>query len=265
MGSTAAARPTHSDIARRAGVGTATVERVLNGRGGVRPPTVDKVLAAARGLDHPRRLPAIHRGLLSVEVVLVRPDSSFFARLARAFERLAAVLDLSIAVHRTFLPEDDPAAVAARIARPSLHRAPLILAVPDHPLTRAALAAAVRAEGVPVVQIVARPTGIEADYVGIDNAAAGRTVALLLSRMQPRGGPVVALCHSGAYQVHRVRGFGDYLAQHPRADPPFGGEGRHVSGEARASQLRRSGRLLRHAPSHPCPSSSGRGRSRRRL
>ena len=68
-------KPTFADIASHAGVGTATVERVLNGRGGVRPATVEKVIAAARALDYPRRLPEVHRGLLRIEAVLVRPEN----------------------------------------------------------------------------------------------------------------------------------------------------------------------------------------------
>jgi hypothetical protein len=40
-------KPTFQNIARLAGVGTATVERVLNGRGGVRPGLAEKVTAAA--------------------------------------------------------------------------------------------------------------------------------------------------------------------------------------------------------------------------
>ncbi|WP_368373018.1 LacI family DNA-binding transcriptional regulator [Rubellimicrobium arenae] len=221
-GSPAIAKPTFLDIARLAGVGTATVERVLNGRGGVRPPTVEKVLAAARALDYPRRLPETHRGLLRVEVILVRPETTFFARLSQAFERVAAALDASLSVHRTFLPELDPVAIADHIARPGLRRAGLILAVPDHPLIRTALARQ-QAEGLPVVQVVTRATGLDAPYVGIDNHSAGRTAGLLLSRMQGRGGSVVALCHSGLYQVQRdrIRGFGDYLREHGRDDLRF--------------------------------------------
>ena len=89
-------KPTFSDIARQAGVGTATVERVLNGRGGVRPATAAKVIAAARALDYPRRLPEVHRGLLRIEVILVRPETTFFRRLSRAFERINATLDPSV-------------------------------------------------------------------------------------------------------------------------------------------------------------------------
>lgn len=234
------AKPTFLDIARVAGVGTATVERVLNGRGGVRPETVEKVLAAARRLDYPRRLPQAHRGLLRIEVILVRPETTFFGRLAAAVERIAATLDATVAVHRTFLSEDDPDGFAVRIARPGFRRTGLILAAPDHPRIGDALAQ-VQAEGQPIVQIVTRVSGVAADYVGIDNMAAGRMAGLLLSRMQPRSGTVVALCHSSAYQVQRdrVRGFSSYLETHPRDDLRFAqvlfG---HDEGERSAAALR---------------------------
>lgn len=216
------AAPTYADVARLAGVGTATVERVLNGRGGVRPETVEKVLAAARALDHPRRLPAVHRGITRIEVILVRPETTFFGRLAASFERVSAGLDPSLQVHRTFVAETDAEGIAERIGRPRHRRGGLVCAVPDHPLIRAALGRVV-AEGLPVVQVVTRATGVAAEFVGIDHMAAGRVAALLMARMQARGGPVVALCHSGAYAAHRERiaGFGECLARHGRADLPF--------------------------------------------
>jgi len=210
-------KPIFHNIARLAGVGTATVERVLNGRGGVRRELAEKVIAAARTLDYPRRLPDVHRGIFRIDVILVRPETTFFSRLSQAFSRIAATLDVSVAVHRTFMDEHDPAAIAERIANPETRRAGLILAVPDHPLIRSALAK-LEKEGLPVLQIVTRAEGVRADYVGIDNYAAGRTAGLLLSRMQPSKGTIVALCHSQIYQVHRdrIRGFSDYLAERPR-------------------------------------------------
>jgi len=208
-------KPTYADIARRAGTGTATVERVLNGRGGVRPQTAMRVIAAARALDWPGRLPERHRGILRIEVILVRPDSSFFARLARAYHRIAATLDPAVQVHVTFLDEGDGPAIARRIARPEVPRAGLIVACPGFPEVRAALAAAVAA-GLPVIQVVTEILP-GTPFVGIDNRAAGRTAALMLARMCQRDGPVVALCHSHLYQVHRerLRGFSDYFARHP--------------------------------------------------
>lgn len=237
------AGPTFRDIAKRAGVGTATVERVLNARGGVRPATVERVLAAARALDLPRRLPEAHRGLTRIDVLLVRPDSNFFGRLGRAFERIVAVLDPAISVHRAFLPEDDVAAITARIAEPPHRRSGLILAVPDHPSVQEALAR-VLAQGVPVVQVVTQAVTAGADYVGIDNLAAGRTAALFLARMQPRPGPVAVFCHSDAYLVHRdrVRGFsGQLRSSAPHLDlaqPFFHGDDQQRAGELLRQLLR---------------------------
>jgi LacI family transcriptional regulator len=209
-------KPTFSDIAKHAGVGTATVERVLNGRGGVRPATGEMVIAGARALDYPRRLPDVHRGLLRIEVLLVRPETTFYRRLARAFERIGATLDPAVKVHRTFMEEGDPRAVAARIASTETRRAGLILAVPDHPEIREAVTSAV-GSGLPVVHVVTRAAEAAGDLISIDNYAAGRTAALFLSRMQAREGAILALGHP-IYQVHRerLRGFSDYFAEHPR-------------------------------------------------
>jgi LacI family transcriptional regulator len=195
---------------------------VLNGRGGVRPETVERVVAAARALDYPRRLPAAHRGLTRIEVILVRPETTFFSRLTEAFARIAETLDASVTLHRTFMDENDSAAIAAHIRDPGFRRAGLVLAVPNHPLVRDALRR-VHAEALPIVQIVTASPGVEAPYVGIDNYAAGRMAGLLISRMQPRSGALIAFCHSAIYQLHRdrIRGLSDHLRDHPRPDLAF--------------------------------------------
>ncbi|CAN7260504.1 LacI family DNA-binding transcriptional regulator [Rhizobium leguminosarum] len=204
---------TLKDVASQAGVGTATVERVLNGRGGVRPETVEKVFLAARRLEYRQSLPFAHRGLIRIEVILVRPETSFYSRLNRAFERIAASLDDSIVVHRTFVRENEPAQFARYIANPTARRSALIVVAPDH----ADVVTSVRKAadlGIPVIQIMTRPAP-ELPYVGIDNYAAGRTAAHFMSGMlAQRPGSFVALCHSGAYENHkeRIRGFSSYLA-----------------------------------------------------
>lgn len=206
---------TLKDVAREAGVGTATVERVLNGRGGVRLETVEKVLHAARKLDYRLRLPEAHRALIRIEVILVRPETSFYSRMNHAFERIAALLDKSIVVHRTFVRENEPVDFARYIASPAARRSALIVVAPDHPDVVKSLRT-VAGQGTPVVQIMTRPAA-ELPYVGIDNYAAGRTAAFYMSRMVAgREGSFVALCHSGAYENHkeRIRGFSAYLAEH---------------------------------------------------
>ena len=210
-------KATLEDIAAEAGLGRATVERVLNGRGGVRAETAEKVLIAARKLDYPKRLPERHRGLIRIEVILVRPEATFFARLSRSFERIAATLDPSVSVHRTFVEEADPAAIADRILGPHARRSGLILAVPQYQEVGAALNRLL-GDGLPIVQVVTRMDGVDAEFVGIDNEAAGRTAGLLLAAMQPRAGTVVALCHSHVYSIHRQRigGFSHGMHRHGR-------------------------------------------------
>jgi hypothetical protein len=51
-------RPRFQDIAEEAGVGTATVERVLNGQANVLPQTAQRVIVAARRLGYDRTLPS---------------------------------------------------------------------------------------------------------------------------------------------------------------------------------------------------------------
>jgi LacI family transcriptional regulator len=207
-------KPTFKDIAMRAGVGTATVERVLNGRGGVRPETVEKVVLAARALDFPRRLPEAHRGLMRIEVLMVRPETTFYRRLSHAFERIAATLDPLVVVHRRFTNEMKPREIASRILSSEMSRAGLVLAVPTSPEITAAVEL-VAANGLPVIHVVTRATDKVGEFVGIDNVAAGRTAALFMTRMARRTGPVVALCHL-IYQVHRdrIRGFSEFFEQH---------------------------------------------------
>ena len=205
------------DIAREAKVGTATVERVLNARGNVRPETAERVVLAARTLGYDRRLPERYHGIIRVEVIMVRPDTPFFKRLNDAFVHIAASLESSIVIHRTFLDENDPLAVARHIAHPGFRRSGLIIVAPDHPDVRVRLREA-KAAGLSVVHIVTRIGDDDNPFVGIDNYAAGRTAAFYMTNMQKqRCGCFVALCHSGVYEVHRerIRGFSEYLADHP--------------------------------------------------
>ena len=211
------------DIAGEAEVGVATVERVLNARGGVSPATADKVIRAARRLGYKQPLPERYRGVIRIEVILVQRETPFFARLASAFQRISESLDPCIQVHRTFADEKDPLSVARRVSNPGFRRAGLIIVAPDHAEVHASLRQAKEA-GEVVVQIVSRIGDQDDLFVGIDNYAAGRTAAQFMTKMlHSRQGRLIALCHSGAYQVHRerIRGFSDYLLERGRKDHFF--------------------------------------------
>lgn len=205
------------DIATKAGVGTATVERVLNARGNVRPETAERVITAARQLGYNRQLPQPYRGLIRIEVILVQPESGFFQRLNMAFARIAATLDSSIVVQRTFVDEHDPKGLAEHLADRTVRRSGLIIVAPDHPDVRTQLKND-KAAGIPIAHIVSRIGEEAGPFIGIDNYAAGRSAAFyLLHMLRPRSGRILALCHSSAYQVHkeRIEGFSDYIEDHP--------------------------------------------------
>lgn len=229
---------TLKDIAKLAGVGTATVERVINGRGGVRPDTAEKIIRAVRTLDYPKRLAERHRGVLRIDVILVRPESTFFERLNRALGRIAATLDPAITVHRTFMDEAKPELIAARLADTSIRRSALIIAAPEHPRIQAELLS-LRAMGLPIVQIVSRMQSLDADYVGIENTAAGRMAGLLMHGLQRNEGRVITLCHSGVYNAHRQRisGFSDYFSRQTNTKFTFSDVAFHYDDAAKARAI----------------------------
>jgi LacI family transcriptional regulator len=96
-----------------------------------------------------------------------------------------------------------------------------VICSPSHPSIAVALRK-LHSQGLPIVQTVSK-TIEEADYVGIDNYAVGRTAGLMLSRLGALKGTVVAMCHSQIYQVHRdrIRGFSDYMDENPQPGLTF--------------------------------------------
>ncbi|OXS14442.1 transcriptional regulator, partial [Zobellella denitrificans] len=101
------------EIAERAGVGRATVDRVLNERGNVTPATAERVLRAARELGLKRTLPDAWQPLRHLEVVLCDNGASFFRRLEQGFVRAAEVLGKrQLVLHRTLVREPEPERLA---------------------------------------------------------------------------------------------------------------------------------------------------------
>lgn len=87
------------DVARRAGVSTATVSRALNGRGPMSEIARDRVLQAARELDyHPNWLAKSLRSRHTDTIGLVVPDieNPFFTALIKGVERQASGLGWNV-------------------------------------------------------------------------------------------------------------------------------------------------------------------------
>jgi LacI family transcriptional regulator len=93
------ARPTISDVARRAGVSTATVSRVLAGIGRSRPDTAAAVTSAAEALGY--RPSGVARSLRmqrtrTLGLIVSDIQNPFFPELVRAADDAARAIDYSI-------------------------------------------------------------------------------------------------------------------------------------------------------------------------
>jgi LacI family transcriptional regulator len=202
------------DVARRAGVGLSTVDRVLNERGSVSAATERRVIEAARALGLRRVLPVPHARQVRIEVLLAQSVTPFIRRLAQAMEQVAATLDRSIVILRSSIDMRDPAYVASRIS--GCRADGIIVYCEEHPANVAAIAA-VTAAGRPVICVVTDvPDAPRAAYVGIDHAKAGRTAAFFVARMGRPAGIAMTLCTSTGFRAHkqRIDGFREALAVH---------------------------------------------------
>lgn len=204
-------RPTLSDVAQLAGVGPATVDRVLNERGNVSEEVRRKVIDAARALGLKRQLPPEYHPTIRLELILARPELPLLDRMATEFRRLARSSERTLSLHVTTLAEEDPDTLAQTMV--ATRCTAVAVYAQDHPVIRLAIARLWR-RGVPVITIISDlPNSDRLAYAGTDHHAAGRTAGYFLSHMVPEGGPLVVLCNHLGFQSHaeRVAGLREYL------------------------------------------------------
>jgi LacI family transcriptional regulator len=211
------ARPTIADIAREAGVSTATVDRVLNGRPGVKGRTHDLVRSTAARLRYPGGGAEAFaaEGRRAVEIVLPGGTNAFMDMLAAAFEAEGSGrTDLAVRVRR--IEGFNPDALAEAIGDVRDRCDGLGIVALDHPTVREAIRGAA-ATGVPVVTLCSDISHVpRRAYVGIDNRAAGRLAGYLVGRFVGRAAGRVALfAGSLSYRGHEERemGFRHILAE----------------------------------------------------
>ena len=207
-------RATVHDVAEAAGVSLATVDRVLNGRPGVRQATIDKVEAAIAGIGFQRDLNAsLMARARELRVVFIIPDGAndFMASLAAAVEgRVGPALADRMHILLQRVPALDAAALAASldVLTPGTADCAVVVAS-EEPGVLAAVDSASR-RGIAVLTLVSDLPGTQRrGFIGIDNLAAGRTAASLFGRFLPQGGAVAVI--AGALQLHdhrdRLAGF----------------------------------------------------------
>jgi LacI family transcriptional regulator len=202
------------DVAKLAGVGTATVDRVLNERGNVSLKTAEKVLEAARQLHMHRILPKSHHRMVRIEILLARLELPLISRMNREFAKLGLTIDRSVVIHRKVLKSEDPLILAAAIRSTKCDG--VVVYTQSHDAIHRAIADA-KERGVRVVTMISDlPASLRLAYAGTEHYAAGRTAAFFMARMVRTPGPVIVLCNHFGFQSHesRVRGFTDALEEY---------------------------------------------------
>lgn len=219
-------RATLTDIAARAKVSKTTVDRVLNGREGVKERTRTQVLSIAVALGYLTEQEAgLHKAAVAVEAseetpptvtaprsatldfVLPGGSNTFMTMLATGITRAAQREGVEARV-RSIKGFDSEALAEVLSGLAGKSEGIGVIGV-DHPAVREAIRNVVRS-GVPVLTLVSDISNVATvGYVGIDNRTAGRLAGHLLARfVGKQTGSVALFAGALAYRGHEEREMG---------------------------------------------------------
>jgi LacI family transcriptional regulator len=202
------------EVAQRAEVSLATVDRVLHGRSGVRASTAQRVLQAAAEIGY---VPdAQVRSALAPKPLrlafLIPEGSNRFLRM------LGDMIGYSqehwapfhVNCRAEYIEAFNPEALAKQLLRHGRTCDGIAFMALEHPVVREAVAE-LAGRGVPTVTLISDLSNSQrAAYVGLDNRAAGRTAAYLIARFmgplaQRRNAKVAMIAGSLSYRAHEER------------------------------------------------------------
>ena len=201
-------KTTISDIALRAGLSTATVDRALNGRAGVSSANQHRVFSAAKELGY---LPSEGMVFLpsrpaNLEFLIPFGHSSFMQDLADSIEDFASKFPLVASCKIIALDGIGPDSLLPVLETLSLRTEGVGLITIDHPETRLAIQGLCES-GVRVVTIASDVLATpRSAYVGVDNRVAGRTAAQIMGMLAGiSSGSIGLFLGSHAFHGHRER------------------------------------------------------------
>lgn len=215
-------RTTLEDVARAAGVGVATVDRVLNVRARVAPETAARVMAAAEATGYHGK------AILKRRIAELAPACRFGFLLQKegkwVYRRLAEELRIATLARRdvradpvfSFVGSLSAERLAEEITRLGAEVDALTVVSVEHPAITLAINDCV-ARGVAVYALLS-PLSAErlAGYIGLDGYKAGRTAGWAMARLAPPEGEIGILVGSQRYlgQLANERGFRDAMASY---------------------------------------------------
>lgn len=204
-------RPTIKDVAREAGVSTATVDRVLNGRVQVRSETARKVADAAhrigyhaRGLIDQRLAPTVPK--MTFGFVLHKGRQEFYQNFARAIERaVAARTDIHGKAVIRFSADQSPEGFLREIAGISDRIDALASSAVNHQgITREVRR--LKDNGIPTFAVLNDfAQGVRENYLGLNNMQVGRLAAWTITRTQAQPGKIAVFVGGNRWHGHQLR------------------------------------------------------------
>ncbi len=209
-----ARKPTLQQVADACGLSIATVDRVLNNRGGVKPEKERLIMEWARKLQLDRNLDLKPTRILRVGVVIQHNSNPFFERVRDAAMRANQVFtmhNIQLSVH--YFDILTPQKTAQQIRKLGTRLDGLLLSVNDTPEILDAVNDV--GEKLPILFFVTDlPQSKRLAYIGPDNSRAGRVSGELMGRyLGEKGGEVVLVAGSFQLMDQKLRrdGFADIL------------------------------------------------------
>jgi LacI family transcriptional regulator len=205
--------PRLTDVARDAGVSTATADRVLNRRPGVRFTTVQRVLLAADELGYipsGGALPPAALKPLRLAYLLPAGTNRFLGLLGRLIgssqDHFAA---LNMRARVEYIEGFRPELLAHHLRRTARDFDGIAFMALEHPAVREAVND-LADRGIPTVTLISDIANTRRTaYVGLDNRSAGRTAGYLIARfIGQRAAKVAMIAGSLSYRAHEEREMG---------------------------------------------------------
>ena len=195
-----------TEIAKRAGVGTATVDRVLNERPHVSPTTRQRVLQAKAAIESGSQV-ATRARPWRLKVFLPHDAGPSTEYLGACLQAVGA--EGNATVECVYTKKMEPAVLARKLRACVGQRTDAVaFQALEDPRVRDAVEylAARRSPCLTLLSGLDSPALV--GFVGIDNRAAGRTAGYLLGRMVQQPGPVAVLWGGQLYRAHEDREMG---------------------------------------------------------
>lgn len=244
-------RPTLKDLAKAAGVGVATVDRVLNERPNVREATIDRVIGAAEQIGYPTtKLEAIKlnasQPIIRFGFVLHKSSQEFYRNFASALEN--AVLtrqDIRGHCDIRFSSSQAPSDFAKELEDLAKTADVLATSAINHRVLSETIKV-LQSEGKPVFSLLNdTASGVQQSYVGLDNVKVGRIAGWMIATQVREPGKVAVFIGGNRWHGHILRETGlrsylrDYAPQLKLLDAIVNLETRQVTYEATLDLLDR--------------------------